>query len=60
LLFASPLAAGEPKKTPSAAEVLNGLKAFTARTALPDGAFRPGSDKDYPPITCRVIHFPLL
>src|SRR5277367_4132025 len=43
-LFAHP-AAAQPKH--SADEVLKGLQAFTKRTALPDGAFRPGIDPDY-------------
>jgi hypothetical protein len=34
-----------PKVTPQ--EVLDGLKAFWEKTALPDGSFRPGVDPDY-------------
>src|SRR5260221_7146472 len=34
-----------PKVTPQ--EVLDGLKAFWEKTALPDGSFRPGIDPDY-------------
>lgn len=43
-LLPSISAAGEK---PSADTVLKGLKAFTERTALPDGSFRPGVDPDY-------------
>ena len=39
-------AADEPAKvTPQ--EVLDGLQRFWAKTALPDGSFRPGVDPDY-------------
>jgi hypothetical protein len=34
-----------PKVTPK--EVLDGLKTFWEKTALPDGSFRPGIDPDY-------------
>src|SRR4051794_30385060 len=43
LLLVSPSRAAEP----TAADVLKGLKAFTERTALADGSFRPGVDPDY-------------
>lgn len=42
LLLPSIACAGE-----KADEILKGLKVFTARTALPDGSFRPGVDPDY-------------
>jgi geranylgeranyl transferase type-2 subunit beta len=32
---------------PSAAQVLDGVRGFFAKTALPDGSFRPGIDADY-------------
>jgi geranylgeranyl transferase type-2 subunit beta len=44
LLFAVPARAAE-RPTPD--EVLGGLKAFWAKTAEPDGSFRPGVDPDY-------------
>jgi len=39
-------AAGE-KKTPSAEDVLKGLRDFAAKTARKDGTFQPGIDPDY-------------
>lgn len=42
-----PIVAGEPKKLASPADVLKGLQAFTKKTAMPDGSFRPGVDPDY-------------
>src|SRR4051794_41511928 len=36
-----------PAKKPSPAEVLAGVKDFLAKTAKPDGSFRPGVDPDY-------------
>src|SRR5262249_57098371 len=38
-------AEGDARKAPQ--EVLEGLKAFWEKTALPDGSFRPGVDPDY-------------
>src|SRR3954465_1964925 len=43
VLPAASAAAAEP--TPD--EVLKGLQNFYAKTALPDGSFRPGVDPDY-------------
>jgi geranylgeranyl transferase type-2 subunit beta len=42
---AGALAAGDP---PTKADVLAGLRSFAAKTARPDGSFRPGIDPDYP------------
>jgi hypothetical protein len=39
--------AGEPDAKVTPREVLDGLKAFWEKTALPDGSFRPGIDPDY-------------
>jgi geranylgeranyl transferase type-2 subunit beta len=49
LCAAGPLCAGAEEKPPAAtpAEVLAGLHAFYARTARPDGSFRPGIDPAY-------------
>jgi hypothetical protein len=51
LLLVLPLvpgrAAGDPQPKITAAEVLDGLKAFWQKTAVPDGSFRPGVDPDY-------------
>jgi len=52
LLLAALAALLAPLPSPAAEqpmpqEVLDGLKAFYARTALPDGSFRPGVDPDY-------------
>jgi geranylgeranyl transferase type-2 subunit beta len=44
ILVTMPAAAEEP----SAEKVLAGLKEFFAKTARPDGSFRPGVDPDYP------------
>ncbi len=44
ILLAIPAAAEEP----SSEKVLAGLKDFFAKTAQPDGSFRPGVDPDYP------------
>jgi prenyltransferase beta subunit len=44
LLCATPAPAAE---TPTPAEVLDGVRSFFARTARPDGSFRPGIDPDY-------------
>lgn len=48
MLFAVPClsCAGDPSAKP--AEVLAGLKSFYAKTALPNGSFRPGIDPNYP------------
>jgi hypothetical protein len=35
-------------KLPTREEVLAGLRSFAAKTALPDGSFRPGINPDYP------------
>ncbi len=43
LVALTPVSAAEP--TPD--EVLSGLKGFFAKTAKPDGSFRPGIDPDY-------------
>ena len=46
LLAIVPAPAADPKPlTPD--EVLSGLKDFFAKTAKPDGSFRPGIDPDY-------------
>src|SRR5262245_7095355 len=39
--------AGDPAPKVTPKEVLDGLKSFWAKTALPDGSFRPGVDPDY-------------
>src|SRR5579862_9157363 len=43
----SVFAADEPAAKVTPREVLDGLKAFWEKTALPDGSFRPGVDPDY-------------
>jgi geranylgeranyl transferase type-2 subunit beta len=40
-------AAAPPERRPAASEVLAGVKSFLARTARPDGSFRPGIDPAY-------------
>jgi len=45
ILSIAPPVAGQPKSP--AKDVAKGLQSFTARTALPDGSFRPGVDPDY-------------
>ena len=47
VLAASRAAAADP----SPAEVLDGVRAFFAKTAREDGSFRPGIDSDYPGIS---------
>jgi geranylgeranyl transferase type-2 subunit beta len=44
LLCAAPAPAAD---TPTPAEVLDGVRSFFAKTARPDGSFRPGTDPDY-------------
>ena len=44
LLGAAPARAAD---APTPADVLDGVRSFFARTALPDGSFRPGIDPDY-------------
>jgi prenyltransferase beta subunit len=44
LLCATPAPAAD---TPAPAEVLDGVRSFFAKTARPDGSFRPGIDPDY-------------
>ncbi len=39
--------AAEPQPAPTPDEVLSGLKTFFAKTAKPDGSFRPGIDPHY-------------
>jgi geranylgeranyl transferase type-2 subunit beta len=39
--------AGDPKDSVTPKEVLEGLKSFWEKTALPDGTFRPGIDANY-------------
>jgi hypothetical protein len=46
LAVPSAAAEGDARKA-SPQEVLDGLKAFWEKTALPDGSFRPGIDPDY-------------
>jgi geranylgeranyl transferase type-2 subunit beta len=41
------LPADEPRPKASPEQVLEGLKSFWAKTALPDGSFRPGVDPEY-------------
>src|SRR5262245_17321969 len=41
------LPADEPRPKVSSEQVLEGLKSFWAKTALPDGSFRPGIDPEY-------------
>jgi geranylgeranyl transferase type-2 subunit beta len=40
-------ASSKSKPVPTKTEVEDGLRAFTRRTALPDGSFRPGVDPEY-------------
>jgi geranylgeranyl transferase type-2 subunit beta len=49
LVLATASARAECDPTPAASprEVLDGVKAFFHKTALPDGSFRPGVDPDY-------------
>jgi geranylgeranyl transferase type-2 subunit beta len=47
VLFCVATSAAEPAPSITPREVLDGLRAFYARTALPDGSFRPGVDPDY-------------
>jgi prenyltransferase beta subunit len=44
---ASGRAADDPAPAATPREVLDGLKAFWEKTALPDGSFRPGVEPDY-------------
>jgi geranylgeranyl transferase type-2 subunit beta len=44
---AAGLPGDEPAPKPTPADVLDGLKEFWQKTALPDGSFRPGVDPDY-------------
>jgi geranylgeranyl transferase type-2 subunit beta len=43
----SSFAAAPPARPATPAEVLAGVRAFFAKTASPDGSFRPGIDPDY-------------
>src|SRR5262245_13462336 len=47
LLVALPIAAVPAAAEPTPAEVLADLRGFFAKTAKPDGSFRPGIDPDY-------------
>lgn len=47
LLGSSVCPADEPDARVTPREVLEGLKAFWEKTALPDGSFRPGIDPEY-------------
>jgi geranylgeranyl transferase type-2 subunit beta len=48
LLLSSCVFAGAPPTSePTPAQVLPGLRDFFAKTALPDGSYRPGIDPDY-------------
>src|SRR5262249_27037816 len=48
LLLSSCVFAGAPSTTePTPAQVLAGMRDFFAKTALPDGSYRPGIDPDY-------------
>src|SRR6266571_709264 len=47
VLAAAPSQAGKPAPTPSANEIINGLKDFYRKTARPDGSFQPGIDPEY-------------
>src|SRR3954464_9249073 len=47
LLAATAPAAAPAARKPSPDEVLAGVRSFLAKTARPDGSFRPGIDPDY-------------
>ena len=48
ILSSSCVFAGAPPATePTPAQVLAGVRDFFAKTALPDGSYRPGIDPDY-------------
>jgi hypothetical protein len=46
-LYTTSSAVSGPIKKPSSGNVVAGLRTFYARTALPDGSFRPGVDPSY-------------
>ena len=47
LPLAPAFSADDPERTVTPKEVLDGLRKFWEKTALPDGSFRPGVDSDY-------------